>query len=66
VGDDGGDGREGRRLGREEEREGGERVKSSGVEEEEEEEEEEDLEKGWRKTIASRESVRREGRVVVD
>jgi hypothetical protein len=63
VGDDGGDGREGRRLGREEEREGGERVKSSGVEEEEEEEE---LEKGWRKTIASRESVRREGRVVVD
>jgi hypothetical protein len=64
VGDDGGDGREGRRLGREEEREGGERVKSSGVEEEEEEEEE--LEKGWRKTIASRESVRREGRVVVD
>lgn len=63
MGDDGGDGREGRRLGREEEREGGERVKSSGVEEEEEEEE---LEKGWRKTIASRESVRREGRVVVD
>jgi hypothetical protein len=37
-------------------------VKSSRVEEEEEEEEEE---KGWRKTVASRESVRREGRVVV-